>query len=73
MREIVCVQGGQCGNQIGSKFWEVISDEHGVDFDCFQRCFSVVYMILRPRQGACTRDTCSLLRRTLAGSTSCLW
>ncbi|KAH8612471.1 Tubulin FtsZ family GTPase domain [Trypanosoma vivax] len=31
MREIVCVQAGQCGNQIGSKFWEVISDEHGVD------------------------------------------
>ena len=26
MREIVCIQGGQCGNQIGSKFWEVISD-----------------------------------------------
>jgi len=25
------VQVGQCGNQIGSKFWEVISDEHGVD------------------------------------------
>merc|ERR1712167_28820 len=23
--------GGQCGNQIGSKFWEVISDEHGID------------------------------------------
>ena len=31
MREIVCLQAGQCGNQIGSKFWEVISDEHGVD------------------------------------------
>lgn len=31
MREIVCVQAGQCGNQIGSKFWEVISDEHGID------------------------------------------
>jgi len=30
MREIVHVQGGQCGNQIGSKFWEVISEEHGV-------------------------------------------
>ena len=29
MREIVHIQGGQCGNQIGSKFWEVISDEHG--------------------------------------------
>merc|ERR1711968_270574 len=23
--------GGQCGNQIGAKFWEVISDEHGID------------------------------------------
>jgi len=31
MREIVHVQVGQCGNQVGSKFWEVISDEHGVD------------------------------------------
>nr|P12457.1 RecName: Full=Tubulin beta chain; AltName: Full=Beta-tubulin [Euglena gracilis]CAA33797.1 unnamed protein product [Euglena gracilis] len=31
MREIVHIQAGQCGNQIGSKFWEVISDEQGVD------------------------------------------
>ncbi|KAM3955045.1 tubulin beta-1 chain [Aphomia sociella] len=31
MPEIVHVQAGQCGNQIGSKFWEVISDEHGID------------------------------------------
>ena len=31
MREIVHIQGGQCGNQIGAKFWEVIADEHGVD------------------------------------------
>ncbi|KAL3309174.1 hypothetical protein Ciccas_012279 [Cichlidogyrus casuarinus] len=31
MREIVHIQVGQCGNQIGSKFWEVISDEHGID------------------------------------------
>jgi len=31
MRELVHVQAGQCGNQIGAKFWEVISDEHGVD------------------------------------------
>ena len=22
MREIVHIQGGQCGNQIGAKFWE---------------------------------------------------
>ncbi|RWV98116.1 hypothetical protein GW17_00039057 [Ensete ventricosum] len=31
MREILHVQGGQCGNQIGAKFWEVICDEHGID------------------------------------------
>ena len=31
MREIVHVQAGQCGNQIGARFWEVISDEHGID------------------------------------------
>lgn len=31
MREIVHLQTGQCGNQIGAKFWEVISDEHGID------------------------------------------
>ncbi|CAE8611641.1 unnamed protein product [Polarella glacialis] len=24
-------EAGQCGNQIGAKFWEVISDEHGID------------------------------------------
>ncbi|XP_048642548.1 tubulin beta-2A chain-like isoform X1 [Marmota marmota marmota] len=31
MREIVLIQAGRCGNQIGAKFWEVISDEHGID------------------------------------------
>jgi len=31
MREIVHLQTGQCGNQIGTKFWEIISDEHGID------------------------------------------
>ncbi|KAK8377830.1 hypothetical protein O3P69_014050 [Scylla paramamosain] len=31
MREIVHIQVGQCGNQVGSKFWEVISDEHGIN------------------------------------------
>ena len=32
MREIVHIQAGQCGNQVGAKFWEVMSDEHGVPF-----------------------------------------
>ncbi|XP_030636099.1 tubulin beta-1 chain isoform X14 [Chanos chanos] len=31
MREIVHLQIGQCGNQIGSKFWEVIGEEHGIN------------------------------------------
>uniref|UniRef100_A0A8C5WC96 Tubulin beta chain n=1 Tax=Leptobrachium leishanense TaxID=445787 RepID=A0A8C5WC96_9ANUR len=31
MREIVHLQAGQCSNQIGMKFWEVIYDEHGID------------------------------------------
>ncbi|PWN18301.1 tubulin-domain-containing protein [Microstroma glucosiphilum] len=31
MREIVHLQTGQCGNQVGSKFWETLSDEHGLD------------------------------------------
>jgi tubulin beta len=31
MREIVHIKAGQCGNQTGSEFWEVISDEHDVD------------------------------------------
>ncbi|EXA29894.1 tubulin beta [Fusarium oxysporum f. sp. pisi HDV247] len=31
MREIVHLQAGQCGNQIGSAFWHTISGEHGLD------------------------------------------
>jgi len=33
MREIVHIQCGQCGNQIGTNFWETISGEHGLDFN----------------------------------------
>jgi len=31
MREIIHIQAGQCGNQIGTKFWQVVSDEHGIN------------------------------------------
>ncbi|KAH6900703.1 Tubulin/FtsZ, GTPase domain-containing protein [Thelonectria olida] len=31
MREIVHLQTGQCGNQIGAAFWQTISGEHGLD------------------------------------------
>ena len=30
MREIIHLQTGQCGNQIGSSFWEAITEEHGI-------------------------------------------
>uniref|UniRef100_A0A803KWJ8 Tubulin/FtsZ GTPase domain-containing protein n=1 Tax=Chenopodium quinoa TaxID=63459 RepID=A0A803KWJ8_CHEQI len=31
MREILHIQAGQCGNQIGAQFWEVVCNEHGID------------------------------------------
>jgi len=33
MREIIGIQVGQCGNQISSKFWDMICNEHGVTPD----------------------------------------
>jgi len=33
MREIVHIQAGQCGNQIGAKFWEKMALEHGINKD----------------------------------------
>ncbi len=35
MREIIHIQAGQCGNQIGTKFWETISNEHGINGNGF--------------------------------------
>ena len=31
MREIVTIGVGQCGNQLGYKFWETIAREHGIN------------------------------------------
>jgi tubulin beta len=31
MNEIICIQVGQCGNEVGAKFWEKISYEYGID------------------------------------------
>ncbi|KAI1127039.1 tubulin beta chain [Nemania abortiva] len=33
MREIIHLQTGQCGNQIGAAFWQDISGEHGLNGD----------------------------------------
>ncbi|WFD43180.1 calcium channel protein [Malassezia psittaci] len=32
-REIITLQAGQCGNQIGSQFWEYLCREHGISKD----------------------------------------
>ena len=47
MREIVHVQAGQCGNQIGAKFWEV---------SCDQSCHSSAWIRFGPVDGACKKD-----------------
>jgi tubulin beta len=31
MREIINVQVGKCGNKIGKEFWDIISEEHGLN------------------------------------------
>lgn len=33
MREIITLQVGQCGNQMGTEFWKAISSEHNIDLD----------------------------------------
>ena len=32
-REIISLQVGQCGNQIGTQFWERLCREHGISTD----------------------------------------
>jgi tubulin gamma len=32
-REIITLQVGQCGNQIGNEFWKQLCAEHGIDHD----------------------------------------
>jgi len=34
-RSIIHLQAGQCGNQIGHKFWELMCNEHGISPDGF--------------------------------------
>ncbi len=33
MREILSFCGGQCGNQIGDSFWQLVAKEHGLNTD----------------------------------------
>ena len=45
MRELVSIQGGQCGNQIGAKFWEVGFCSHDRREVCSIQC--VLYIPMR--------------------------
>jgi len=57
MREIVHVQAGQCGNQIGAKFWQVISAEHGIDkTGCWQASLSESGEPLSPEKSKELKD-----------------
>ena len=47
VRPQVHIQAGQCGNQIGAKFWEVVSEEHGVTCDGALPFFFFVFSCAR--------------------------
>ncbi|MFS7925669.1 putative purine-nucleoside phosphorylase [Helianthus anomalus] len=59
MCEILHIQGGQRGNQIGAKFWEVVCAEHGIDVTGKRFVPCAMLMDLEPgtldnlRSGAC--------------------
>ena len=40
-REIISIQVGQCGNQIGSEFWKQLCEEHGIDADGIVKEYAV--------------------------------
>jgi tubulin gamma len=40
-REIISIQVGQCGNQIGSEFWKQICEEHAIDEEGFVKDFAL--------------------------------
>eukprot|EP00798_Chlamydomonas_sp_ICE-L_P007474 gene7474-617_t len=40
-REIICLQAGQCGNQVGAEFWRTLCAEHGIRKDGMLEDFAV--------------------------------
>lgn len=40
-RELISIQAGQCGNQIGSQFWEYLCKDHGIAKDGTLEDFAV--------------------------------
>jgi hypothetical protein len=58
LREALHMQAGQCDSQRGIKFWEVVSDEHGIggggdyygDRDAQLNCANALYHEARPKR-----------------------
>eukprot|EP01129_Flabellula_baltica_P001049 TRINITY_DN10966_c0_g1_i1.p1 TRINITY_DN10966_c0_g1~~TRINITY_DN10966_c0_g1_i1.p1 ORF type:complete len:448 (-),score=88.66 TRINITY_DN10966_c0_g1_i1:43-1386(-) len=40
-KEIITLQVGQCGNQVGASFWETLCTEHGIDQNGFLQDFAI--------------------------------
>lgn len=64
--EIITLQVGQCGNQIGSEFWKQICAEHGISPDGMLQDFAT--------EGNDRKDVFSIRRTTTITSLApCLW
>lgn len=37
MHEVITLQVGQCGNQVGNEFWKKIANEHSIDYNGLQK------------------------------------
>ena len=48
-REVVTIQVGQCGNQIGSRFWDLALREHAAHNTGFDDALSTFFRNVDPR------------------------
>lgn len=66
MREIVHIQAGQCGNQIGAKFWEVcsIARSCGLAFKTLQSAAIVLALVHQWRLCSTFVHSCVAADRT---------
>ena len=75
MREIVSMMAGQCGNQIGAKFWEVISGKKNaagnvrlVNYTQFRWNFLKLKLVIKTQM-----NTVSTPRERITETVICNW
>ena len=80
MRELIHVQVGQCGNQVGTKFWETVASEEKITIIDFSTSFILVkitYSVFA-KEGSFTRkrsffvETLNIFGRLLIFGPVCL-